>query len=73
MKTICLQSNGSLWVELRQDGKRFLVKVYTFKRIETMKWFRNLAKAETFFLDACDEFADEFLNNFRLEKKGGEK
>ena len=53
MKTIALRSNGSLWVELRQEGKRFLVKSYEFKRIVRMKWFRNIGKAISDFVEVC--------------------
>ena len=69
MKTLSLISDGSRWLELRQDGKRFLVKRYTFKKIERMKWFRNLRAAATVF----DDELTSFFETFRLEKKGGEK
>lgn len=65
MKTIALRSNGSLWVELRQEGKRFLVKSYEFKRIVRMKWFRNIGKALNDFVEVCgvdEKDIQEILN-----------
>lgn len=53
MKTLHLHSNGHLWIELRQDGKRFLVKSYEFKRVTRMKWFRNIGKALSDFVEVC--------------------
>ena len=73
MKTIALQSNGSLWVELRQVGKRYLVKSYEFKRIVRMKWFRNLAAASSDFVDVCGIDSRDIEEIFHSEKKGGEK
>lgn len=72
MKTIHLHSNGHSWVELRREGKRFLVKQYDSRRITGMKWFRRFDSATTFFAEALAEFGDAFAANFHSEKKGGE-
>ena len=73
MKTLALRSNGALWIELRQVGKRFLVKSYEFERITRMKWFRNLATACDDFVDVCGIDRADVDSIFHLEKKGGEK
>lgn len=73
MKTIALESNGSVWIELRQVGKRFLVKSYEFKRITRMKWFRNLKAASEDFVEVCGLDSQDLDKIFHLEKKGGEK
>jgi len=73
VKTIALQSNGVLWVELRQVGKRYLVKSYEFKVITRMKWFRNLAAAANDFVEVCGLDETDLEKIFHSEKKGGEK
>ena len=72
MKTINLYSNGAFWVELRQDGKRFLVKRYDLKRITRMKWFRNISRATDDFIDVCGLDESDIKTIFRSEKRGGE-
>lgn len=72
MKTIELYSNGSLWVELTRDGKRFLVKGYDDKKVFLRRWFRNIERATSDFVDVCGIDSEDIKKFFHSENKGGE-